>query len=193
MRDFIRDNMREKITQKRLHELLDYSPDTGLFTWKVARAGRIKAGDVAGNLNNTGYIQITVDGTAYYAHRLAWLYIHGKFPENHIDHINGVRDDNRISNLRDVTPQENTSTLLSRKNTSDNMPLGKTGVKGVSVHRKKNKDGTVYERYLAQIVENKKHKSKYFPLTPEGLTQAKSWYSEQYNKVYGELEDYDEI
>lgn len=174
------------ITQNTLKELFDYNPDTGLFTWKVAKARRIKAGDVAGNLNNTGYIHIRVDGKNYQAHRLAWLYTHGKFPDNCIDHINGIKDDNRISNLRDVTTQENNSTLLAKKNTSDAVPLGKTGVRGVSVRRRKYKD-KIYESYLAQIKENKKRKTKNFPFTPEGLESATLWYKTEYERIYGEL------
>jgi hypothetical protein len=153
----------------------------------VAKARRIKAGDVAGTLHPTGYIHIRVDGKNYQEHRLAWLYVHGKFPDNCIDHINGIKDDNRISNLRDVTTQENTSALLARKNKADSQPVGKTGVKGLSVYRQKRVDGTVRESYRAQIKENKKCKTKYFPLTPEGLKQAGRWYKKEYTRIYSEI------
>lgn len=93
------------LTQERLRELLDYDPETGVFTWRVSRRGA-KKGCVAGSLSH-GYIHIRVDEKPYRAHRLAWLYMHGYFPENQIDHINRVRDDNRIINLREVSIQCN--------------------------------------------------------------------------------------
>jgi hypothetical protein len=95
--------MKAHVTQSRLKELLDYSPETGLFTWKVANSKRIHVGDVAGSPSAKGYILIGVDGCVYRAHRLAWLYVYGKFPELYIDHINHIKTDNRIENLRDVS------------------------------------------------------------------------------------------
>lgn len=87
------------ITQAELKELLDYNPDTGLFTYKnnkPAPRGLCK-----------GYLRLTINKNIYYQHRLAWLYMLGSFPINEIDHINGIRHDNRISNLRDATYREN--------------------------------------------------------------------------------------
>lgn len=95
--------MTEKIlSQARLKELLDYNPETGLFTHKLYRGGRAKKDDVAGTITLDGYIRISIDGKIYKAHRLAWLYVYGHFPKQEIDHINRVRNDNRIFNLRDV-------------------------------------------------------------------------------------------
>ena len=97
-------------TQERLHELLDYDPDTGEFTWKVKPAPRIKVGDVAGCLDkDSGYFRIRVDGTLYRSHRLVWRYVHGGDPGNlEVDHINKNTSDNRIANLRLATHQQNT-------------------------------------------------------------------------------------
>jgi hypothetical protein len=94
------------ITQERLKELLSYDQDAGLFTWLVARS-RTKKGATAGCMNAVGYLMIGMDNTVYYAHRLAWLYVHGEFPARQIDHINGVRTHNSIANLRSVTHAEN--------------------------------------------------------------------------------------
>src|SRR5690606_34614864 len=95
------------LTQQRLKELLYYDPETGIFTRLVGRSGpRARAGDVAGSDNGKGYIRIYVDGRPYKAHRLAWFYMHGEWPEE-IDHRNGERADNRLSNLRPVTRQQN--------------------------------------------------------------------------------------
>ena len=95
------------LTAELLREYLDYNPDTGIFTWRK-RSGRCKAGTVAGNVMPVGYVCIQVRGIAMYAHRLAWLYVHGVHPTHNIDHLNGAKADNRIANLRDVPQSLNT-------------------------------------------------------------------------------------
>ena len=94
------------ITQARLKQLLDYDPATGVFVWKVSRRGH-RAGAVAGTKRPDGYNQIRIDGSVYYAHRLAWLYITGKWPTEQIDHRNRTPADNRFINLREASPSEN--------------------------------------------------------------------------------------
>jgi len=94
--------MKEQLTQSRLKELLHYDPETGIFTRRVGR-GPSKAGARVGSRNSCGYIQITIDYRNYHAHRLAFLYMTGALPEQQVDHINGVRNDNRWANLRDVS------------------------------------------------------------------------------------------
>jgi hypothetical protein len=90
-----------------LKELLSYEPETGIFRWKSSR-GRVKAGDVAGcSKNSCGYVQIKVKGLSCKAHRLAWLFVYGDIPKEEIDHINGIRADNRICNLRLATRAQN--------------------------------------------------------------------------------------
>lgn len=95
---------------ERFKAVLDYDPDTGVFTWK-ARTGRgcrrDLTGKTAGGPQNDGYIHISLYGKKYLAHRLAWLFTHGQWPEGEIDHINRIRDDNRLANLRDVTKSIN--------------------------------------------------------------------------------------
>lgn len=97
----------EMMTQKRLHEVMSYNEKTGLFYWLAPTSNRVKVGELAGSVDHEGYVRIKVDGRRYRAHRLAWLYVHGKFPSCVIDHINGDRSDNRISNIRDVTNSVN--------------------------------------------------------------------------------------
>ena len=112
------------LSQSRLQELLCYDEHTGLFTWRI-HAGNRLANSAAGSLCKRGYLDVSVDGKSYRAHRLAWLYVHGNFPVGVIDHINGNRSDNRITNLRDVT---NTRNLLSFRKTNHNNSSGFIGV-----------------------------------------------------------------
>lgn len=94
------------LTAQRLREILDYDQRTGVFTWKVMLAHRRKPGDIAGNLTH-GYVEIGINNSSYRAHRLAWLHFYGEWPTGQIDHIDGDRSNNAISNLRDVTNQKN--------------------------------------------------------------------------------------
>jgi hypothetical protein len=123
--------MLDKLTYERLLEVLRYEPETGVFVWKVCR-GRMKAGTVAGRLGVDGYYQIGIDKNLYFAHRLAWLYVYGYMPENSIDHINKVKGDNRIRNLREVSHQCN---LRNSKRACNNT----SGVCGVYWDKKCNK------------------------------------------------------
>ncbi len=86
--------------------LLRYDADTGIFTWRVVR-GSSKIGAVAGKTDRHGYRVIQIDGRHYFAHRLAWLITTGEWPASNLDHINRVRSDNRLSNLREASPLEN--------------------------------------------------------------------------------------
>lgn len=112
------------ITQSYLKEIINYCPESGVFTWRVYRKGS-SPGDVAGVLRDSdGYRRISINGKTYASHRLAFLYMTGSFPENHIDHIDQIRDNNRWSNIRVVTPQENQKNRsMTKRNTS-----GFTGV-----------------------------------------------------------------
>jgi len=106
------------ITLARLQELLDYNPETGEFLWRIRR-GKKAEGSSAGCVAPIGYVMMRVDGHLHYAHRLAWLYATGEWPKHQIDHINGVRSDNRIANLREVSSSENArNKARSGKNTS---------------------------------------------------------------------------
>jgi hypothetical protein len=99
----------EELTQEYLKNHLDYDTKTGIFTWTCSQ--RLK-GKVAGTLHHLGYIHIIINSKIYMAHRLAWFYVYGDWPKYEIDHINGIKTDNKIENLRDVTKREN---QLNRK------------------------------------------------------------------------------
>lgn len=94
------------ITAEEAKKSLSYDPDTGVFTW-LERRMRSAAGSVAGSVHPRGYRRIGVRGSVVYAHRLAWVMHYGKEPVGEIDHINGIKDDNRIANLRDVPQKVN--------------------------------------------------------------------------------------
>jgi hypothetical protein len=106
------------LTAQRLRELLDYDPESGRFVWRVYRGRTAKPGTVAGNHHPEGYKIIMICGHSYGAHRLAWLHAHGVMPSGQIDHINGVRNDNRLSNLRDVTRAVNKQNIKGARKDS---------------------------------------------------------------------------
>lgn len=98
---------RPELTAEHLRSILHYSPETGIFTWKVRTSRSVRVGDVAGCPDGLGYLQISVQSRLYRAHRLAWLHVYGEWPKLDIDHINRNRSDNRIANLRDVSHKQN--------------------------------------------------------------------------------------
>lgn len=111
------------ITQARLKELLHYNSETGVFTRLVSTGGAL-AGSVTGTKNSGGYLQTMVDYKLYKLHRLAWLYVHGEWPADQIDHIDHIRTNNRWNNLREVTHQEN----HRNRTVNSNSASGITGV-----------------------------------------------------------------
>lgn len=104
-----------ELTQARLKELLAYNPETGEF----ARHGKRCGGPDVG-----GYILISVDGARHKAHRLAFLFMLGRWPEGDVDHANRNTSDNRWSNLREATRAQNCANAGARSNS-------KSGVRGV--------------------------------------------------------------
>ena len=129
--------MKTKLTAERLRELLRYDPETGIFTAAVARAN-LNAGDIAGCPNAGGYIHIRIDYARYGAHRLAWLWMTGAWPNEKIDHINGDKADNRWCNLREATSAQN---CWNRQKASNNT----SGFKGVHWHK-------AHGRWVARIM-----------------------------------------
>jgi hypothetical protein len=117
------------ITQDILKSHVHYNPETGLFTWLVSKTHNVKIGQVTGCINTDGYLRIMINRKSYLAHRLAWLYMYGNFPL-YIDHINEIKSDNKIVNLRECKKSENLKNIgMLRNNTS--------GFKGVSWNKGK--------------------------------------------------------
>ena len=121
----------EELTQERLKELLHYEPETGVFCRKVSVSSRAMSGDRVGTKNDQGYLMVTLDRMPCFVHRIAFLYMMGRWPYK-MDHINHDRSDNRWSNLREVTAKENNKNMsLASHNTS-----GFTGVSWCKTHKK---------------------------------------------------------
>lgn len=116
--------MLANITQEKLKKRLSYDAKTGKFIWRESTNSSIAIGSSAGSESVRGYTVIGIDGAGYRAHRLAWLYVHGEWPESEIDHINHIKSDNRIDNLRVVSRDENNRNRSKSKNNT----WGVTGV-----------------------------------------------------------------
>lgn len=128
----------KELTQTHLKECLYYSPVSGYFTWRTRPVAHFKdykafgiwnkrfSGLRAGGTNKqSGYVSIHVDNKQYKAHRLAWLYVTGSWPENEIDHGNHIKNDNRWTNLSDVTRSGNQKNqLIGAANTSGFLGVG---------------------------------------------------------------------
>lgn len=123
MAQFIND---PDLTQKDLKGLLEYNTKSGNFFWKVDRNQHILKGMLAGQENKEGYVRINIKGRKTYAHRLAWLYVYGEWPDGEIDHINEKPNDNRIENLRVVSRKTNVLRHKKRSHKTNDLPIGIT-------------------------------------------------------------------
>lgn len=93
---------------------LSYNKFDGKFVWIISKSG-VSVGQIAGYKTNKGYIGIKFKNKQILAHRLAWYFTFGKLPEKEIDHINGIKTDNRIENLREVSHGENMRNLKNHR------------------------------------------------------------------------------
>lgn len=146
-----------ELDHSHLLTILSYNKRTGEFRWRIKYSRKVVPGSVAGGRNVAGYIVIGIDGVCYYAHRLAWFYVNGQWPDQ-IDHKDGDRSNNKWSNLRIATHQQNVlNAKLACNNTS--------GFKGVSWHKAANK-------WSAYIILNLKKKHLGLFETAEEAHQA---------------------
>lgn len=129
------------ITAERLREVVVYDPATGVFTWVITRSSRARAGDIAGAMTQHGYLTVCIDYGRYYLHRLAWLWAYGAWPSKNIDHIDGDRTNNSLSNLRDVSQMINAQNTKHARNASGLMGVymasANCWVASLCVNRKK--------------------------------------------------------
>ena len=152
---------RPELTAEYLRSVLHYEPETGIFTWKVRTSRSVKVGDIAGCPGGGGYPQIRVQRRLHQAHRLAWLYVYGEWPEDQIDHINRIRTDNRISNLREVTNKQNNQNRSKPSNNTSGHP-------GVHWYKQRSK-------WQAQITHNQKQiHLGYFSILEEAISARKA-------------------
>ena len=156
---------KKELTAERVRELLVYDLETGDFVRRVTQ-GSARAGAAAGTLDSKGYVRIRVDGRKYAAHRLAWLWMKGKWPVGQIDHRNHIRCDNRFDNLRNATHGQNKANAQG---------WAASGFKGVI------KRGN---RWVAQITHN--GPTRYLGLfkTPE---EAHAAYCQAAAKLFGDF------
>lgn len=145
---------------------LQYCPNTGVFCWIKPKNGRTIGAEV-GTVNTTGYRLICVNRKRYLAHRLAWFMYYGKWPKGDLDHINGVKDDNRVVNLRESTKSQN---QCNRKS------------KGYSYHK-----GT--GKYQSRITFQGKTTYLGFFDTEEDASSAYESAKQEYHKDYAYKEE----
>jgi hypothetical protein len=98
-----------QLTAEIVRQLLEY--DGEHLRWKVNRTGTARKGTIAGSTASKKYRTIKIFGKTHSAHRVIWLIVHGHWPKHQIDHIDGNPLNNRIDNLRDVTPTENSQNM----------------------------------------------------------------------------------
>ena len=129
------------ITYEEVNRLFNYDENTGVLTWKVSPANRVKVGDIAGSSWHNRYLQVFIHNKGYRVHRIVWLLKYKELPSGFIDHIDHNGFNNRISNLRVVTAEENNKNITIPKNNT-------SGVVGVSYNKRLGK-------WFAQIRSNR--------------------------------------
>lgn len=161
---------KRRVSHARLVKLLQYNPTTGRFTWAKTAKNQM-AGKLTGN--TFGYVTIRIDAKNYQAHRLAWFYVYKKWPTKSIDHINRVRNDNRIANLRQATVlQQLANSVVPKSNTS--------GFRGVTFRP----SGSELNPWRAAIkIYGKKRHLGSFPTAQ----LAHESYAKEFHKLYGEF------
>ena len=170
------------LTQEYLKECFNYDHDTGILRWKVRPREHFAtdrgwrsfnsndAGHVSGTTYGPGYVGVTINGKRHQVHRIIWMMARGRWPELHIDHINGNRTDNRIANLREATDAENLRNCRIHKDNG-------TGFKGIHFHKARGK-------YHAQIMtDGVKEHLGYFS-TPQEAHAAYCAASDRYHGAF---------
>jgi hypothetical protein len=111
---------RPPVSAAEIRSVFQYDPSTGMFT---------RDGKTTGSVLPNGYLYLSLKNRRITAHRAAWAVVYGEFPQHEVDHVNRVRTDNRISNLRLATRSQNARNTSIRKSS-------RSGYKGVSWHSK---------------------------------------------------------
>ena len=159
------------LKQEDLKKILSYNPETGIFIWLLSTSPNQKIGNIAGCIREKKYRIIQLNGLKYYSHRLAWFYMTGNWPKEELDHINGIKDDDRFVNLREVSRLENNWNSCKPKTNT-------TGIKGITNYK---------ERYwYAKVTCKRINYEKTFPFTEEGKEQAIRWLKNTRESLHGD-------
>lgn len=158
------------INYEQLNAIILYDKDTGVLRWRIKTNPRAPAGQVAGGLDQKGYAHVSILGKQYRAHRVAWMLHYGSWPNGQIDHIDGVKNNNRIENLREATAAENQRNKPKNKNNT-------SGFKGVSRHKQTGK-------WAAVICLNGKQQHLGVYATPEAAHEAYCEAAERLHKNF---------
>jgi hypothetical protein len=161
-----------------LRQILDYDPETGALVWKARTTSDApkqaqhdaRIGKPAGGLDAKGYGRLSINNVRFASHRIAFLLGHGREPMGEIDHIDGDRSNNRLSNLREATHAQNQA----------NKPASQISIsrmKGVTLHRRTGK-------WQSQIRDGGKNRYLGLFNTPE---QAHATYVAEAKRIYGEF------
>lgn len=126
-----------KLTQERLKSLLSYDPISGSVRWREYRSGTRSFDREAGHLNEQGYRMLCVDREHILAHRVIWMYVHGRWPLHFIDHIDGNRSNNSIANLREASDLQNARNALAKGFYLEKRVKSRPYVVEIKVRRKK--------------------------------------------------------
>lgn len=161
--------MADRISHSELLRILAYSPETGQFTWKIQASPKAKIGQIAGSVVALGYLSVKYRGIGYLAHRLAWFYVNGEWPQTDLDHHDLDKRNNKISNLREATVSQNAA---NRRLSSNNT----TGFKGIRARAN--------NRWRAAI----EHHGKHISLGTYGSKeQAHAAYCAAAHRLFGEF------
>tara|TARA_R110002126_G_scaffold88499_3_gene212068 strand:+ start:735 stop:1241 length:507 start_codon:yes stop_codon:yes gene_type:complete len=159
---------KEMIDQETVKKLFYYDAESGMLLWRYGNKRNVKPWQEAKALNGNGYVCVKIQGKNYPVHRIIWVYVHGTFPEQDIDHKNRIRNDNRLCNLR----------VVSRTDNCQNISLpshNKSGHIGVSWFKNHN-CWTVY------VKVNKKNKwLGYYKNLDDAIAARKAGEKQYYN------------
>lgn len=163
--------MKQELTHELLISVLDYDPEAGTFTWRLPIGGHVRMGAVVrGCPDQDGYLRVRLFGRGYRFNRLAWFHMMGEWPRGVVDHKDGVVTNDKWSNLREATFQQNAANRRAQDR-------NKSGFKGVFWC-----SGT--KAWRAQIANNGKSRDLgKFP-SPEAANDA---YVAEAEKVYGQF------
>ena len=163
----LRDKKEDLITKDLLDQLFTIDIEKGKVFHKLSRQGATKGAE-AGYYSSNGYRSLSINYKEYRVHRIIFFYAYGKFPTLQTDHINGIKDDNRISNLRELSNQDNCRARKKvKENKINDLP------RGVSYDKSNKK-----KPFIASLEIGGKKMMKHFATVDEAIVQRVAWEKE---------------